>query len=116
MTRDDDRERISAVGQTNRTDGVKIVDPPRQFAIRDRSAVGDLLQLTPDAALKRRAAECIAIHRQIKRFAATGKVVGQLRTRLFKKSIVAPPTEVVVCLWTMTIFLHEEARQPTLGA
>src|SRR5262249_53382526 len=44
VTRNDDRNRVAAVGRPDRARGFRTADPPRQFAVTDRRAVGNLLQ------------------------------------------------------------------------
>src|SRR5688572_18152374 len=52
MTRDDHRNRIRAVGRTDRTNRGRLADATRELAVRDRVAVRKLEQRVPDRQLK----------------------------------------------------------------
>ncbi|MCY1457863.1 hypothetical protein D9M71_751910 [compost metagenome] len=54
MAGDDDRDRVGAVGGTDRTHGARAADLPGQVAVAAGGAVGNTLQGLPDFPLKRR--------------------------------------------------------------
>src|SRR5687768_12637346 len=58
MTRDDDGDRIGAVGHAYSADGFQVIDSPGEFEITDRFAVRDASQFLPHAVLKLRTREC----------------------------------------------------------
>src|SRR5215470_8965005 len=88
VTWDDDRDRVAAVSRADRARGFRTADPPRQFAVTDRRAVGNLLQFGPDALLKRRAAGRKA---QIELGQFACEISPQLISGLPEQSVVAPP-------------------------
>src|SRR4051795_3982961 len=53
VARDDDRDRVAAVGQADGArGGVGLAEPPRDLAVRRGVAVADREQLAPDRALE----------------------------------------------------------------
>jgi hypothetical protein len=55
MARNDDRDRIGAIGASHCARGVGRSDAPREFAVRDGLAIRNVAQLAPDALMEGRA-------------------------------------------------------------
>src|SRR5690606_40753610 len=55
MARDDDRDRVSAVRETDRPDAPRMTDCPGDVRVRRRAAVADFEQRVPHPTLERRA-------------------------------------------------------------
>src|SRR5262245_46795792 len=99
----DDRDRVAAIRRADSARGFRIADPPRQLAITDRRAVGNLSQFGPDTLLKRRAAGCKG---QIELGQFAREVCSQLISGFPEEAVVAPP--IADRLRPAFMFLHKQ--------
>ena len=78
VTRNDDRDRIGSVGETDGAHRFGIADAPRELSVAGGLAVRDIAQRAPHLLLKRRA---LRRERNIKRAELAGEVRRSVATR-----------------------------------
>src|SRR5580698_9822121 len=88
MTRNNDRDRVGAIGTSHRAEGVGRSDASRQFAVRDGLAIRNIAELAPDAAVESRA---FGRQRQIKLPQLAGEKGSQLTDGFAKRRRVFAP-------------------------
>jgi len=103
MTGNDNRYRVVAVRRADCARGFRIADPPRQFAVADRRAVGNHQQFGPDSLLKWRAA---GRKGQIELGQFAGEICPQLTGGFSERTVVTPP--IGDRLWPAFMLLHKQ--------